>query len=333
MRHTNPSPLKYVLAAFVASLLALVNPGVQAQTYPTKPITWIVPFPPGGVTDSTSRVVAKRMSEILGVSIVVENKPGAGGMLGVETGARAAPDGYTIMYVSQGPFAANKHLYKNIRYDPLRDFSFVHGMFMSPMILLVPANSPFNTIAELIDYAKKNPGKLNYGSAGAGTGPHVNMEMLLMAAGIKITHIPYKGSGPAMVDLLGGRLDLALDFPSQALPYLQGPNPRLRTLVAMGPKRFDFIADVPTIGEAGYPAASSAAWSGIAVPVGTPAPIISKLAAAMTEALADPAVVGQYEKLGTFTLTGLTQDKFRAFVAEDYARMGEIIRRAGITLD
>lgn len=332
-RKTFKSLMAGLTALLVLAQIAVAPGKASAQAYPSRPISWIVPFPPGGVTDSTSRVVAKRMAEILGTSIVVENRPGAGGMLGVEMGARAAPDGYTIMYVSQGPISSNKHLYKNVRYDPLKDFTYVHGMFMSPMVLVVPAGSPFKTLAELVDFARRNPGKLNYGSAGAGTAPHVNMEMLLIAAGIKITHVPYKGSGPALVDLLAGRLDLALDYPSQVLPHLQGGNPRLRTLVAMGPKRFDFIPEVPAVGEAGYPAASAAAWSGIAVPPGTPAAIVSRLSAAMREALADPAVVGPYEKLGTFTLGHLPEEKFRAFVADDYARMGEVIRRVGITLD
>jgi tripartite-type tricarboxylate transporter receptor subunit TctC len=322
--------LSWIRSVCAVSLVCWMT-GAFAQTWPSRPITWIVPYPAGGVTDTTSRAVAKRVSEILGVPISVENKAGAAAMIGTETGARAAPDGYTIMYVSQGPIASNPHLYKSMRYDPLKDFTFVHGMFASPMVLVVPANSPFKTLQDLVEFARKNPDRLNYGSAGAGTAPHIVMELLRINAGMKLTHVPYKGSAPSLTDLIGGRIDLALDYPTSVVPHLQGG--RLRALAVMADKRFSFLPEVPTVTELGFPRAAMSAWSGVAFPAGTPAPIVSKLSAAMRDALADPAVVGPFEKLGAITLTGYSEEKFRAYVVDDYERLGEVIRKAGITLD
>jgi tripartite-type tricarboxylate transporter receptor subunit TctC len=319
--------LRYLLATTLCAL----SVNAFAQAWPSRPITWIVPYPAGGVTDATSRAVAKRASEILGTPVSVENKAGAAGMIGTEQGVRAAPDGYTVMYISPGPVVTNPHLYKTMRYDPLKDMTFVHGMFASPAVLVVPASSPFKTLAELVDFARRNPDKLNFGSSGSGTAPHIGMEIFRLNAGIQMTHVPYKGSAPALTDLIGGRLDLVLDYPTSVMPHIQSG--RVRALAVMSDKRFGFLPDVPSIVEAGYPNAAAIAWTGVAVPAGTPAPIVSKLSAAIRDALADPAVVGPFEKLGAVVLTGMSEDKFRAFILEDYARQGDAVRRAGITLD
>ena len=176
-----------------------------ADDYPTKPITWVVPFTAGGVTDTTSRAIAQRMGELLGQTIVVENRPGVGGSLATEQVSHAAPDGYTLLYATSGTMAANLALYSNIKYEPLKDFIPVHGMFLSPTVLVVDASQPWKTVAELVKDAKANPGKLVYGSAGQGTGTHLTSELFQTQAGVKLLHVPYKGSAPALQDLLGGR--------------------------------------------------------------------------------------------------------------------------------
>ena len=183
--------------AAAASLATLTAPAL-AQTYPTRSITWVVPFTPGGVTDTTSRAISKKMGEVLGQSFVVENRPGVGGSLATEQVAHAPPDGYTVLYATSGTMAANLALYKNLKYDPLRDFIPVHGMFLSPTVLVVEASRPYKTMKELIAFAKANPGRLNYGSAGPGTGTHLTSEMVQAKTDIKMTHVPYKGSMPAL---------------------------------------------------------------------------------------------------------------------------------------
>ena len=314
-----------------ALALAAMAGGAFAQSYPSKPISWVVPFTPGGVTDTTSRAVATRMSELLGVSVVVENRPGAGGMLGTEQVARAAPDGYSILYCTQGTIAANLALYKNIRYDTLKDFGFVHGMFSSSTVMVVNAGSHYKTFGDVLEFARRNPGKLNYGSAGAGTGTHLISELLQLTAAIKMTHVPYKGSVPGLTDLVGARIDTMFDYPVAILPHIQSG--RLRPLAVMGNKRLAVMPDVPTIAELGFPEAAASPWSGVCVPAGTSPELIRKLSNAMRDALADPAVVGQFEKIGSQTLTGLSEEKFRAFVVDEIKRWADVVKRTGAALD
>ncbi len=261
-----------VLLLAAASAMALNSTAVQAQAYPAKPITWVVPFTPGGVTDTTSRAISRKMGEVLGQSFVVENRPGVGGSLATEQVALAAPDGYTVLYATSGTMAANLALYKNLKYQPLRDFIPVHGMFMSPTVLVVEASRPYKTMTELINYARANPSVINYGSAGPGTGTHLTSEMVQTKTGTKMTHVPYKGSTPALQDLLGGRLDLMYDYTVLLLPHIKAG--KLRALAVMGSKRLPALPDVPTIAEAGFPGLESSSWSGIVVPAGTPQPVV-----------------------------------------------------------
>jgi tripartite-type tricarboxylate transporter receptor subunit TctC len=318
-----------ILAMALSSLL-LAAP-VMAQPYPNRAITWVVPFTPGGVTDTTSRAVSKRMGELLGQSFVVDNRPGVGGSLGTEQVARAAPDGYTVLYATSGTMAANLALYKNLKYDPLKDFVPVHGMFMSPTLLVVEASRPYKTVAELVKFAKANPGALNYGSAGPGTGTHLTSELLQSRTDIKMTHVPYKGSMPALQDLLGGRLDLMFDYTVTLLPHIKAS--KLRALAVMGTKRLPALPDVPTIAEAGFAGAESSSWSGIVVPAGTPPEVVKKLAGAMATALADPAVVGPFEQIGSQPLVGYSEDKFKAFIADEMRKWAEVVRVSGATLN
>ncbi|MBC7992160.1 MAG: tripartite tricarboxylate transporter substrate binding protein [Rhizobacter sp.] len=314
-----------------AAGMALISLPASAQNYPTRQITWVVPFTPGGVTDTTSRAISKKMGEVLGQSFVVENRPGVGGSLATEQVAKAAPDGYTVLFGTSGTMAANLALYKNLKYEPLKDFIPVHGMFMSPTVLVVEASRPYKTMLELIDFAKANPGVLNYGSAGPGTGTHLTSEMVQTKTGTKMTHVPYKGSQPALQDLLGGRLDLMYDYTVTLLPHIKSG--RLRALAVMGPKRLPALPDVPTIAEAGFPGLESSSWSGIVVPAGTPEAVVKKLAQAMNSALTDPAVIAPFEQIGSQPLVGYDEVRFKAFIADEIRKWAEVVRVSGATLN
>ncbi len=321
-----------VLWMAVATAVLLGHVPARAQTYPTKPITWVVPFTPGGVTDTTSRAISKKMGEVLGQSFVVENRPGVGGSLATEqVAATAAADGYTVLYATSGTMAANLALYKTLKYQPLRDFIPVHGMFLSPTVLVVEASRPFKNVAELINHARANPGVLNYGSAGPGTGTHLTSEMVQARTGVKMTHVPYKGSNPALQDLLGGRLDLMYDYTVTLLPHIKAG--KLRALAVMGSKRLPALPDVPTIAEAGFPGLESSSWSGIVVPAGTPKPIVRKLSQAMHTALTDKALVAPFEEIGSQPLVDYDEDKFKAFITEEMKKWAEVVKASGATLN
>jgi len=317
--------------AVAASCLTLAATAFAADPYPSHAITWVVPFTPGGVTDTASRAVSRKLGELLGQSFVVDNRPGVGGSLATEQVARATPDGYTVLYATSGTMAANLALYKNLKYEPLKDFIPVHGMFLSPTLLVVEASRPYKTVAELVSFAKANPDALNYGSAGPGTGTHLTSELVQARTGIKMTHVPYKGSAPALQDLLGGRLDLMFDYTVTLLPHIKSG--RLRALAVMGSKRLPALPDVPTIAEAGFAGAESSSWSGIVVPAGTPPEVVAKLSQAMTTALADPELVAPFEQIGSQPLVDYDEKKFRAFIAEEIKKWAEVVRISGATLN
>lgn len=321
--------LRILLIAVAA--LVLADMPARGQTFPAKPITWVVPFTPGGVTDTTSRAISKKMGEVLGQPFVVENRPGVGGSLATEQVMSAPADGYTVLYATSGTMAANLALYKNLKYQPLRDFIPVHGMFMSPTVVVVEASRPYKTMAELINFAKANPGTLNYGSAGPGTGTHLTSEMVQAKTGGKMTHVPYKGSTPALQDLLGGRLDLMYDYTVLLLPHIKAG--KLRALAVMGNKRLPALPDVPTIAEAGFPGLESSSWSGIVVPANTPPAVVKKLSAAMHAALTDKAVVAPFEEIGSQPLVEHDETKFKAFIADEMKKWAEVVKVSGATLN
>ncbi len=314
--------------AALAGLLAL-TPLVRAQSWPSKPITWVIPFPPGGVTDTSARAVGKRLGELLGQQVLIDNRPGAGGSLGTEQAVRAPADGYTWLYGTQGTMAANLALYKNMKYDPLKDFIHVHGMFLTPTILVVDNQRPWKNVADLVREAKARPGQLNYGSAGAGTGTHLTAELFQTESATKMTHVPYKGTAPALQDMLGGRLDLMFDYVVTLLPHIQSG--KLRALAVMHTDRLELMPDLPTIAQAGYPKAVSAAWSSIVVPTGTPPEAIKRIGDAVATVMREKDITSPFTSSGSKILDlrdkGLTE-----FVAAEQAKWADVVRRSGATL-
>lgn len=303
----------------------------EAQGWPSRPLTFVVPFPPGGITDNTSRLLALKLGEKLGQQVVVDNRPGAGGSIGVEYAVRQPADGYTLIYGTQGTHAANLALYKNVRYDPVKDFTAVHGMSESPLILVINPNKPFKTVPELVAYARQNPGKLNFGSAGAGTATHLTAELFQTTAGVKMTHVPYKGSSPALTDLISGNLDLAFDYAAVVLPFVQSG--KLKALAVTGKSRLSSAPDLPTVAELGYPGSESSAWGAMFVSSKTPAPIVKRLADAMAEVIVNPELLAATEKFGSVPMRGMRGEKLDAFVKSEMTRWREVVQSSGARLE
>jgi len=302
-----------------------------ADPWPAKPITFVVPFTPGGITDTNSRMLAKLVGARLGQSVVVENRPGAGGSIGVDAASRQPPDGYTMIYGTSGTHAANLALYKNIRYDPINDFVPVHAMSDTPLILVINPSRPFKTVPELIAYAKANPGKLNFGSAGPGTGTHLTAELFQVATGTKMTHVPYKGSSPALTDLMAGTLDLMFDYPVVVTPLIEAK--KLKPLAVTGKTRLSAAPDIPTVVELGFPNAQSSAWSAVFVPAKTPPDIVKRLGDAIASAIVDPEMLAITEKFGSVPQVGLRDEKLGAFVKSEMVRWRDVVRQSGAKLD
>jgi len=321
------------LAAIAGVSLALGAVGsAAADDYPNRTITWVVPFGAGGVTDNTARIMSKVMTRIAGQPVIVDNRPGAGGIVGTEYVAAAKPDGYTILYASSGPMAVNPTLYKGrLSYDPLKSFTPVQGLSQANMLIVANPSAPFKSVPELIEYAKKNPEKVNFGSPGQGTAQHLSAELLQKEAGIKLTHVPYKTGATQMSDLMAGVLDFSVEYPAVVRPLIEAG--KLRAIGMTGSKRFKTFPDVPSIAELGYPNAQNAGWSTIAVPAGTPPQIVQKLGEIVREALKDPSVVEYFDRNDNMPLTEFGSDKLPEFVTKEIEKFREIVERSGATAD
>ena len=317
--------LTTISAAIVAAMVAT---GAFAQDYPSRPLTYVVPFPPGGVTDNGARTIAKVLSEKLGQPVIVENKPGAGGIVGAEYVSQAKPDGYTFMYTSSGPLGAFAFRYKKLSFDPFTAFTPVHGMAFSPMMFIVRADAPYKTFKELVEYAKKNPEGINYYSTGPGSANHLVSELLQKAGGFKMTQVPYKGTGPALTDLLAGVIQVVWEYPVVMKPYLDAG--KLRALGITSEQRMPILPDVPTFVEQGFPEAVFTGWATIAVPSATPKPIVDKLAKAYSETLADPAIIKYFDDQGAGILQGYSGEKLRKFIDAENVKMKDLHDRAGV---
>jgi tripartite-type tricarboxylate transporter receptor subunit TctC len=308
-------------------LLLLLAGNAAAQTYPAKPIKLIVPFPPGGNTDIVGRMMAQKLSDGLGQQVFVENRGGAGGTIGAEAAAKSPPDGYTIFFSTTGTLAAAPAMQPNLRYDPVQAFAPISTLANAPVVVIIPSSTSANSLRELIDLMKAKPGALKYGSAGTGHFVHIAGEMFKAAAGVDLLHVPYKGVAPALVDLLGGRIDVMFDAFAQYDPHLQSG--KLRALAVAHTKRLGRLPSVPTAAEAGLPGYTAASWFGLAAPAGTPGEAVSRLNAEVLKALAAPDVLETMSKLG-LEVAGSSAQQYGAMIREDLARWREVVRAAGI---
>jgi tripartite-type tricarboxylate transporter receptor subunit TctC len=313
-------------------LFALLLAGAslaQAQSYPSKPIRLIVPWPPGGGVDTTGRMIAQPLSVRLGQPVVVENRPGAGGNIGTESAARAAPDGYSLLMGSISPNAANIHLYSRLGFDPAKDFVPITFVASVPNILVVPASAPVNNVQELIALAKANPGKLTYGSGGVGSSQHLAATMFRTAAKIDILHVPYKGTAPAEADLVGGHISLMLDT-TTCLPFIAAG--KMKALAVASKSRNPALPDVPTFDEVGLPGVYASSWYGLMAPAGTPPDIIARLNAETNQILRSPETRKRLSDFGA-EIGGGTPEDFGKFIASETKRYEEIVRLSGARLD
>jgi len=309
-----------------AAALAVAPPAAQADDYPSKPIVWILPSA-GTVSDNTARFMSPIMAEKLGQPVVIDNKPGAGGIISFEAGAAAKPDGYTILFGSSGPLATYPFTHKKLSYDPTKSFEPVHGFGSSPLVLVVNAKSPFKTYQELVDYAKANPDKLNFGTVGVGSAQHLTTVLMMQSAGVQMSHIPYKATSNVVTDLLGGTLDLMFDFASVLKPQIEAG--AFRPLGISGPQRLPSLPDVPTFAEQGSPDIQFSAWSVLLAPAGTPKPVIDKLAAAFDATLRDQRVIDYHNNVGAGLIMTGPDDTVR-YIAERTAVMKALVEKAGI---
>ena len=299
----------------------------RAQTFPSRSITLVIPFAPGGSTSIVGRVIADKMSELLGEKVVVDNRPGAGGTVGTRAVARSDPDGYTIALGYTGTLAIGPSLYKNPGYDPRKDFAPIGLIGNAPNSLVVHPSFPAKTVAELIAYAKANPGKVNFGSAGAGTVSHITGEYFAATAGIKLVHIPYKGTGPALTDLLGGHIPMAFAPIPASHPNVTAG--KLRALAVTSTARSAMLPEVPTIAESALPGFDASLYYGLVAPAGTPRPVIDKLNAALRAALASNEVKKQLGLDGTDITPGTPED-YVAFIDKDEKKWAGLVKASGV---
>jgi len=303
--------------------------GLPANAYPAKPIRLIVGQAPGGGLDIIARSLAQRLTETLGQAVVVDNRPGAAGTLGSALAAKAPPDGYTAMIVSV-TYSINPSLYHNLPFDPVKDLQPVTLIASAPFLLLVNPAVPVKTVRELINYAKERPGKLNYGSGGVGNSGHLAAALFSSMAGVEMTHIPYKGTGLAMTDLLSGQLQLMFNSLIQGLPYARGG--RLTTLAITSAQRSAVMPDLPTIAESGLPGYDFSSWYGLVVPAGTPRPIIDRLNAEVVRALKQPDFRQRLAQDGSDPI-GSTPARFAAHLAAEMAKWEKVARGSGMRIE
>ncbi len=327
---------RYVAAAIAAaSILAAFAPGpAWSQAFPSKPIKYVVPFAAGGPTDTFSRALTGLLSTQLGQPVIVENVPGAGAAIGMDRVAKSAPDGYTIGLGTTGSHAINPALYgARLTYNPLKDFSPLTIAVGYINILVVNPNVPAKSVGELVAYAKANPGKVNFGSAGNGSSNHLSGELLKSLTGAPMQHVPYKGSGPALTDVIGGQLTFMFDSPSTVVPQLRGG--KVRALAVTTAKRSAHVPDIPTMDESGMPGyaeAGSDLWYGILGPAGIPRPIVDRLNAEIVKALRSPEMVERL-KVQYLDAWPTTPEEFHKVIESDLAKWGKIVRGSGARVD
>jgi tripartite-type tricarboxylate transporter receptor subunit TctC len=317
-------------AAFAAVAFTFAACALAQSNYPTKPIRLVVPFPPGGATDILAREVAQRLTEAWGQSVVVDNRPGAGGNIGTELVAKSAPDGYTLEMGTVGTHAINASLYSKLPYDHVKDFAPVILVAGVPNVLVVNLSLPVNSVQELIAYAKANPGKLNFASSGSGTSIHLSGELFKVMAGVDMTHVPYKGSAPALQDLIGGRVQLMFDNLPPSLPQIKGG--KLKALAVTSSTRAPALPDTPTIAESGLPGFEASSWFGVLAPAGTPPAIIAKLNAEIAKWLTTPEAREKLLALGADAAGGTPED-FARHIQLETTKWAKVVKDSGAKVD
>ena len=324
MRHHKPLITAALLAALAPAQWAV------AQSYPTKPIRWIVTYPPGGPTDVVARAIGAKLTEAWGQQIIIDNRAGAGGMIGTELGARAAPDGYTLLFGTSAGMTINPALQSKLPYDPVKDFAPVSLLVINPQLLVLNPTVPANSVKELVALAKAKPGQLNYASVGQGSPNHLGMELLKALTGTNIVHVPYKGTGPAITDLLGGQVQLMFNSMPTVLPLVRSG--KLRALAVGSTQRISAIADIPTVAESGVPGFENVTWYGMFAPAKTPREIVNKLNAQVVRILAEPDMAQRLSSQGAEPRSSSPEDLAK-FMRVEFERWAKVIKSAGVKVE
>ena len=319
---------KQLMAGITLAAAALCG-SAQAQGYPSKPVTIVVPFAPGGATDIMARQLAERLHKRLGQPVIVENKAGAGTMIASEYVAKAAPDGHTVLLAASSLGIAPS-LYSKVNYDPVKDFTPISLVASVVHVLEVHPSVPAKNVAELIAWIKANPGKVNYGSVGAGTSTHLESELFNTMAGVKMTHVPYKGSAPALMDLVGGNLQVMFDAWASSGPFIKDGKTRL--LAVTTAQRSRILPDVPTVAESGLPGYEAMPWLGFVAPAGTPTAVVGKFHAELMEVLKESEVQEKFRSLG-LDIIGNTPQEFGEFIKKDIVKWAKVIKESGAKAD
>jgi len=317
-----------LIALSLLGLAAVAQQALAADPYPTRPIKWIVPYPPAGTTDVLARIVAQWLTEKLGQSVIVENKPGAGNNLGTEAALSAPPDGYTMLLVNPA-HGINATLYKNLNFNFIRDVAPVAGLIRTPNVMEVTPSLPVKTVAEFIAYCKANPGKINMASSGSGTSVHLSGELFKFMTGCDMLHVPYKGAGPALVDLMGGQVHVLFDNLPSSIGHIK--NGKLRALAVTSQEREPTLPGVPTVGET-VPGYEATAWFGIGMPKNTPREFIDKINAEVNRALADPKMRERLAELGGKPIAGTPED-FGKVIAAETAKWEKVVISSGAKVE
>lgn len=318
-----------LLVALAAAAAAATVPPARAQSWPARPIRIVVPYPPGGFTDVTARLIAQKLQERLGQTVTVDNRPGANGIIGTDAVAKAAPDGYTFGVVIAA-YAANTTLYAKLPYDPQKDLAPVSLIGLSPLVAAVNQNAPFKTAKELVEHARRNPGKLSFASSGNGSAAHLTTELLKARSGAYMVHIPYRGAAAALTDLMGGQVELFFDAASGLLA--PGKAGKVRLIGVASDKRLPAAPDVPTFIEQGITDFTGSTWAGMLAPAGTPRDVVKRVADEIGQIVRQDDVRARLEGMGTVPV-GNSPEEFDRFIADETRKWGDVIRRAKVTLD
>jgi tripartite-type tricarboxylate transporter receptor subunit TctC len=316
---------RFAVAIFVA---ALATGGALANDYPTRPVKWVVPYPPGGTTDVLARIIAQWLGEKMGQQFIVENKPGGGNNIGVEFVVNSPPDGYTLLLVNPAN-GINATLYKNLPFNFIRDIAPVAGLVRSPNVMEVTNSLPVKTVQEFIDYCKANPGKINMASSGSGTSVHLSGELFKSMTGCQMLHVPYKGAGPALADLMAGQVHVLFDNLPSSIGHIKGG--RIRGIAVTSAQREPSLPDLPTVGDT-VPGYEATAWFGMGAPKGTPHDVIEKLNAEVNRALADPAMLKRLAELGGTPIGGTPED-FGKVIAAETAKWEKVVISSGAKVE